>query len=178
MSIIALLWIYAISSFVYKRAGKRKRKPAQARRHNESCTQIITVKQLQAQVKAQETERRRQAQEQARILREQEKARAQATKAAAQAEKARQRKQQAQADVSFLIHQQEQICELLSINDRDIDTLNQSIEIDRLTRSYDSEIRDSRKKESLLKKQMALEAKLHTIEKKIAAAQYTIDGAA
>ena len=83
---------------------------------------------------------------------------------------------QAEADLDFLIRQQDQICELLYINDEEIESITERIRIDKATRSYDSEKRDHRQKEILLKKRISLESKLHTVEKRIAAAQYTIDG--
>jgi hypothetical protein len=140
-------------AFCLTRRTRKKRSLVKARQRATGSRQRETERQLAAQAreeKALQREQERQAKQNARIT-------------------------QAEADLDFLIRQQDQICELLYINDEEIESITERIRIDKATRSYDSEKRDYRKKEILLKKRIALESKLHTIEKRIAAAEYIIN---
>lgn len=93
-----------------------------------------------------------------------------------QAEKRRQQKEQAQADKAFLIQQLDLLSDMLIQADEELNRINQAINIDIATRSYDKEIKDRKRKEQVVKKIMVLETRQHTLESKLAKCQYTIDG--
>ena len=100
-----------------------------------------------------------------------------AAKAAAQAEKRRQAIEQAQADKQFYLAQLEKIGDMILTVDDELERINQAIEIDKATRSYDAEIKDSKRKEQIMRKLATLENKQHTIESKLAKAIYIINQA-
>ena len=91
-----------------------------------------------------------------------------------QAEKTRQKKEQAQADKIFLMQQLEIVSDMLLSVDEELNRINQSINIDIALRSYDKEIRDRKRKEQIVKKLLTLETRQHTLETKLAKANYTI----
>ena len=97
-------------------------------------------------------------------------------KAAEQAEKRRQQIEQAQADKQFYLQQLEKIGNMLLAVDTELDRINQAIEIDKATRSYDAEIKDTKKKEQITRKLLALENRQHALETKLAKANYIIAG--
>ena len=99
-----------------------------------------------------------------------------AAKAAEQAEKRRQQIEQAQADKQFYLQQLEKIGNMLLAVDTELDRINQAIEIDKATRSYDAEIKDTKKKEQITRKLLALENRQHTLESKLAKVNYIIAG--
>ena len=99
-----------------------------------------------------------------------------AAKAAEQAEKRRQQIEQAQADKQFYLQQLEKIGNMLLAVDAEMERINQAIEIDRQTRSYDAEIKDTKKKEQITRKLLALENRQHALETKLAKANYIIAG--
>ena len=91
-----------------------------------------------------------------------------------QAEKARQKKEQAKADKIFLMQQLETISDMILSVDEELNQINQSINIDIALRSYDKEIKDRKRKEQIVKKLLTLETRQHTLETKLAKANYTI----
>lgn len=172
------IWVvFAFVKLATSAASKmsRHRPQKQLTSARSSQTQIITIKQLQAQRRQHERERRQQEAEHQRQIKEAERAARERERAEMQAEKLRQKKQQAEADIAFLTEQQDQIVELLIINDKALEKIALQIEIDRATRSYDAETKDNKQREKLIKKKMEYETRLHSIEKRIAAAHYTIN---
>ena len=111
-----------------------------------------------------------------RISKEQARELKAAAKAAEQAEKRRQQIEQAQADKQFYLQQLEKIGNMLLAVDTELDRINQAIEIDKATRSYDAEIKDTKKKEQITRKLLALENRQHTLESKLAKVNYIIAG--
>lgn len=99
-----------------------------------------------------------------------------AAKAAEQAEKRRQQIEQAKADKEFYLQQLEKIGNMLLAVDTELDRINQAIEIDKATRSYDAEIKDTKKKEQITRKLLALENRQHALESKLAKVNYIIAG--
>ena len=121
-------------------------------------------RQLQAEIKLRQQQRK-----------EEEKAWKQAEKQAAQAEKKRQQKEQAAADTLFYQSQLETIVDLLTDVEGKINAANWNIEIDKRTRSLDKMQFHQRQKESLVKKQMQYETKIHSLESKLAKCYYIIN---
>ena len=111
-----------------------------------------------------------------RISKEQARELKAAAKAAEQAEKRRQQIEQAQADKQFYLQQLEKIGNMLLAVDTELDRINQAIEIDKATRSYDAEIKDTKKKEQITRKLLALENRQHALETKLAKVNYIIAG--
>ena len=92
------------------------------------------------------------------------------------AEKIAFKKQQAAADKQFIEQQLDKIGDLLIAIDREKELIEQKISIDIQTRSYDSEMKDRRKKEQIVKKMLALERQIHALEIRLAKANYIING--
>ena len=118
---------------------------------------------------------------QAVILRAQEKRRQEAIRAAkarerqiAAEEKNRQRREQAEADRAFYLLQLERVSEMLNVADAELAKIERQIEIDAATRSYDSEMRDSKKREAILKRIMQYENRIHSLESRLAKANYIL----
>lgn len=118
---------------------------------------------------------------QAVILRAQEKRRQEAIRAAkarerqiAAEEKNRQRREQAEADRAFYLLQLERVSEMLNVADAELAKIERQIEIDEATRSYDSEMRDSKKREAILKRIMQYENRIHSLESRLAKANYIL----
>lgn len=111
-----------------------------------------------------------------RISKEQARELKAAAKAAEQAEKRRQQIEQAQADKQFYLQQLEKIGNMILAVDDELERINQAIEIDRQTRSYDAEIKDTKKKEQITRKLLALENRQHALETKLAKVNYIIAG--
>ena len=99
-----------------------------------------------------------------------------AAKATEQAEKQRQKIEQAQADKEFLIKQIDRVVEILTALDTESDRIDRKIQDDIDGRYYDAEIRHRKQKETIARKIIASENKLHALETKLAKANYIIAG--
>ena len=97
-----------------------------------------------------------------------------AAKEAEQLEKRRQQIEQAQADKQFFIEQLNKVNNMIIAVDDELERINQAIKHDVDGQYYDSEIKDRRRKEQILRKLTALENRQHTLETKLAKAEYII----
>ena len=97
-----------------------------------------------------------------------------AAKEAEQLEKRRQQVEQAQADKQFFIEQLNKVNNMIIAVDDELERINQAIKHDVDGQYYDSEIKDRRRKEQILRKLTALENRQHTLETKLAKAEYII----
>lgn len=116
-----------------------------------------------------------------RIQAEQDRRRREAIRAARElekeiekTEKLRQRREQAEADRIFILSQLDRVSELLNTADAELARIEAQIEIDAATRSYDSEMRDSKKREAILKRIMQYENRIHSLESRLAKANYIL----
>lgn len=92
-------------------------------------------------------------------------------------EKNRQRREQAEADRAFYLLQLERVSEMLNTADAELARIEAQIEIDAATRSYDSEMRDGKKREAIIKRIMQYEARIHSLESRLAKANYILQEA-
>ena len=97
-----------------------------------------------------------------------------AAKEAEQAEKRRQQIEQAQADKQFYIEQLNKVNNMIIAVDDELERINQAIKHDIDGQYYDSEIKDRKRKEQILRKLTALENRQHALETKLAKAEYII----
>ena len=111
-----------------------------------------------------------------RISKEQARKLKAAAKAAEQAEKQRQKIEQAQADKEFLIKQIDRVVEILTALDTESARIDRKIQDDIDGRYYDAETRHRKQKETIARKIIAAENKLHALETKLAKVNYIIAG--
>ena len=166
--IIVLLLLFAIGVNISKRKKHRKKHTSVKRL---TTTQHASYDKMKRACIQQQKQQER---ERVRIMKEQEKKEREAEKAREAEEKQRRKRQQAEADIMFLQNQSDLLMELIIANDEAIENLEKQIEIDKALRAYDSENRHSKHKEQLINKRITLENKLHTLERKIVAANYII----
>jgi len=97
-----------------------------------------------------------------------------AAKEQEQAEKRRQQVEQAQADKQFFIEQLNKVNNMIISVDDELKRINQAIKHDVDGQYYDSELKDRKRKEQILRKLTALENRQHMLETKLAKAEYII----
>ena len=95
-------------------------------------------------------------------------------KLAQQSEKQLQKRQQAQADIIFYQLQLNRVIEMLTKLDEELNQIEEQIKINLAMRSYDKNRKEEKRKTQVIKQIMVLENKIHTIESKLAKANYIL----
>ena len=137
--------------------------PRKTKRLAASSRQSITATEYK-RIQAEQDRRRREA---IRAARERE-------KEIEKTEKLRQRREQAEADRIFILSQLDRVSEMLNSADAELERIEQQINIDRATRSYDAEIRDTKKRERIIKQIMQHESRIHSLEARLAKINYLL----
>ena len=116
----------------------------------------------------------RQAKEQAKLEKEQERQQAVAMKEEAKAEVTRQKKEQAEADIEYITHRLDTVSDLLNMADSELADVETQIEINESMHKYDANKKLNQQKEKLHKKILGYEATIHSLESKLAKANYVL----
>lgn len=98
----------------------------------------------------------------------------QETKEKEHLEKQQHKRQQAEADKIFYENQLNRVMEMLINLDDELTGINEQIRINLAMRSYDKNKKEEKRKTQVIKQIMVLENKIHTIESKLAKANYIL----